>query len=899
MVMTSTPPPDPPPRNAVQRLADWLVDRSWPGIALVWLARRLATPWWAIGDAARVFWACRASLLAVIVGGGLIVFTDQARDIVISNVDPRRGWSEVVGMTAYAFLWAVVSWYWARVTLNYSFVLEPVAADEAQPPTFEEEWRDFWVDQVPRLIAFGAVVSFGWAFLNAAEVYQHAGDLDAARTFRRWFWMYLGGACVLYAVLWIRKPVLKGLIIGKPNRPPRVPPTSRARHLLAGRAHYDRLRDYLSNPLAASVLAISLIAPPCLAIAFALDPVGTSAIFGTAVNATLLGLAAMVPITSFLVLLSKRTRLPIFAGTIVWMVAATQWAGDNHDVRTLKDKPLALRPHVDAVFKAWWAANVDRQTGINVAVAPSVYTPPFIVVATAGGASRAGYWTTQVLGEIAEREAHFADRVFLISGVSGGSLGAVAFRSLVEAERRKPGGGAAKIPQASSMAAEFIKSDFLGPAMAAGLYVDLPLHAFPGLSPDDRAAALEKAWEAAWARTIKDKGRAPFAWDAGFVDTFAVPPAGADRDRVWPILALNGTSVEKGKRIVTSNVRFQTTPQGAREDLAGQVNRYDAFDILGRDIRISTAVTMSARFPVISPTGGMRDDKGVLWARITDGGLYENFGAVTADEVLRYVVERRADTQGVGGRPVQYPVWPMVILISSDPALDRLEPPGRQRVGAKPECAIVDAAQSEARRRARGLVPPPPPFKPDEPPLLAHPGNDWLECEKDASDAALVIVDPGLALYNGRVARGEAAATALYDRIIENKIIVRDRMEDAVRYAGGTIDEVKDRLGALGRRLRTDSEIDVFHFRQCKVAMRKGPTMSWHDSGDAWDVMNKMLGLDPGAGDPCGNRAEFVRLCVRLATVSGLEAQEAAAARCEKDWAPAAPPPAPLAGAPQ
>ncbi|HEX2891688.1 hypothetical protein, partial [Vineibacter terrae] len=113
MVMTPTPPPDPPRRNAVQRFADWLVDRSWPGIVLVWLARRLATPWWAICDAARVFWACRASLLAVVVGGGLIVLTDQARDIVISNVDPRRGWSELVGMTAYAFLWAVVSWYWA------------------------------------------------------------------------------------------------------------------------------------------------------------------------------------------------------------------------------------------------------------------------------------------------------------------------------------------------------------------------------------------------------------------------------------------------------------------------------------------------------------------------------------------------------------------------------------------------------------------------------------------------------------------------------------------------------------------------------------------------------------------------------------------------------------------
>ena len=53
----------------------------------------------------------------------------------------------------------------------------------------------------------------------------------------------------------------------------------------------------------------------------------------------------------------------------------------------------------------------------------------------------------RVLGEIAAREQHFTDRLFMISGVSGGSLGAMTFRSLVEAKRR---GGAAACATATT-----------------------------------------------------------------------------------------------------------------------------------------------------------------------------------------------------------------------------------------------------------------------------------------------------------------------------------------------------------------------------------------------------------------------------------------------------------------
>jgi hypothetical protein len=441
--------------------------------------------------------------------------------------------------------------------------------------------------------------------------------------------------------------------------------------------------------------------------------------------------------------------------------------------------------------------------------------------------------------------------------VSGGSLGATVFRSLVEVDRRNTtdGKGSPLLTDAARKGRDFVESDFLGPALAAGLYVDLPsssalpLLLSPHLRPDDRAAALEKAWEHAWATRIAQTAN-PFAWTSGFNSVFA-------GERPWPLLALNGTSVEKGKRIITSNARFWSKAGESRMNISGGINRYDTFEITQSDIPISTAVTMSARFPVVSPTGALRDGNGKVWTRITDGGLFENFGAFTADEVLRYLVSRVSEVQD--GR---YQTVPIAILISSDPSLDQLHL--RQdgvRNAATPDCPSV---------------------KDDKRPLpQKHPGNAWPECPKDAREDSRLLIDPVLALYDGRVARGEAAATALSDRIRDLRLIVRDRLTDP--------DKGKLDLSVVRARLGIDDHFDFFHFRQCRVDHVKGPTMSWHDSDAAWKVMRRMLGLDKnaqgGIEDPCGNQAEFFRLCVRLARITGRSPDDQAATdACANRW---------------
>lgn len=814
--------------------------------------------WWGLTTITRLLWAVRAILVSVVPGVLLIAGTDQARDMVIASGLPFEHDARIPFALA---CWAFVSWYWARITLLYTFVNpQPAEASSGQLA-----WWEFWSGQIPRLLGAACIASVAWTFHEAARLYAAAGD-EGGAAFETAQWIYLAAAVAFYVVVACRKWLMTALasLLGP-----------RASILVPDRVPMDEIR-MLHNPLSLLFLSLTFFLAPIAAVAVLRDAIGMSRGAGGAVPAVLFGLALIAPITSTLVILSARFRLPFFGVAVALLVVAPMFWSDNHDIRTCRD-PLGggrtrcvaegdTRPMLGEAFEKWWAVNNALTTPVLSTGPIRITAPPMIMVATAGGASRAAFWTSQVLGEIAAREDNFADRLFMISGVSGGSLGATTFRSLVEADRRRlnqPGSpGSTLLPKAAADARTVIESDFLGPTLATALYVDLPARAFAfALShewrPDDRAASLEKAWEEAWRRS--GAGTGLLDWTDGFYTTFG-------SRRPWPLLVLNGTSVETGKRIVTSNVTFWSGNASSSQNLSGGVNRYDTFYMTGSDIPISTAVTMSARFPIISPTGAVKDRNGKVWTRVVDGGLFENFGAATADEVLRYLVLRRADVQRGEHQTV-----PIAILISSDPSLDPLDLRlDGDRNRATPDCA--------------------PTAEEDLPMPRPHIGNGALECPVDVGRSAQLIVDPALALYNGRVARGVAAATAFEDRILETRAAVRTRLLQSMADVENTDADSPALFDRLQARLGLDDHIDFFHFRQCRVEGSRGPTMSWHDSKEAWEAMGAMLGLTRGAdgayGDPCGNQAEFFRLCVRLARLTGEAADDHTASdACEaKGW---------------
>ncbi len=262
---------------------------------------------------------------------------------------------------------------------------------------------------------------------------------------------------------------------------------------------------------------------------------------------------------------------------------------------------------------------------------------PLYIVATEGGGIRAAYWTAIVLGALQDSNPNFAPHLFAISGVSGGSLGAVVFDALLA----EPARGSLQ-----ENAHKILGQDFLSPALASMLYPDLVQRFIPfPIAYFDRGRSLEMGWEKAWRNTM---GNNRFA--GSFVDLWK-PGL-----REWmPALFLNGTSVERGNRIITSNLRvtdsFFDVDDAAMKLTSQRLGATEA----ACHIPLSTAAHMSARFTFVSPAGRFPDG-----THIVDGGYFENSAATTAYEVVTRIKEWCA-VKNIGNVDVK------VIMISNNP----------------------------------------------------------------------------------------------------------------------------------------------------------------------------------------------------------------------------------------
>lgn len=265
---------------------------------------------------------------------------------------------------------------------------------------------------------------------------------------------------------------------------------------------------------------------------------------------------------------------------------------------------------------------------------------PMLIVATAGGGIRAAYWTATVLDTLDKKlkaSGGVRPYLFAISGVSGGSVGATAFAAALMDRDAK---ACDPRTDACLKATSFLGDDFFAPTLAAWIFKDTLASVLP-FQVEDRQAALERGFE----RASNDILAKPFL---SFLNPAPKFEANPPRSTWRPILLLNATHEETGKRIIASQVQIE-------RDVF--VDAYDELDVLHRDLRASTAALNSARFTYVSPAGNLGDGKGSL----IDGGYYENFGALTALEIA-------AAARGHLGDKVKV----VMLLITSDPALGKI-----------------------------------------------------------------------------------------------------------------------------------------------------------------------------------------------------------------------------------
>jgi hypothetical protein len=595
--------------------------------------------WWR--DLVYVLKPCRFSVFVVVFGGALLLAVPQGREMTVRLA--ADGWMHEVWFCAAVAAWAFQSWYWARFILDATFGTDRdklTAAVSRRPARIR-----FLVDHLPRVIAFIAYAVAGAAALLTGNVVVAV--------------VLLALGIAFYFAL-VRRRDLTGtvarLLGGAAGRWLERSP--------AGERSYTGLA-----PLSKAVFWISF-ASSALWFGWAcVDPVGMGWAIGAS-GAAFIGFASIVPVGSMAVYAARsggvtrvadegdrvndpRVGYPVVTLFIAAALVFSLWV-DNHGVRAI-DGAAPHQPVAPAsAVESWFQASGQAGSGKPVDV---------VVVATAGGGIRAAYWTATVLGALQDCAPLFRKKLLAISGVSGGSLGATTFVTLLAQDA--PKGAPAVCPAAAEAASwvpgpyesagqKVLSQDFLAPAVSALLFPDLMQRFVPVSVLPDRAAALEKGWEQAWQRAGYD----PRIWsERSFDDLWSGTPL--------PALLLNGTSVETGKRIITSNLKID--PAVFRDSL----DFFDLFGPAGQAIRPSTAAHNSARFTYVSPAGRVNRD-----ARVVDGGYHENFGAKTAGELLAAAMAQ------IGAANVR----PIVVLISNDPNIRSGEMPATSVPAPCPTC---------------------------------------------------------------------------------------------------------------------------------------------------------------------------------------------------------------------
>ncbi len=317
------------------------------------------------------------------------------------------------------------------------------------------------------------------------------------------------------------------------------------------------------------------------------------------------------------------------------------------------------------------APTIETLADQLAASAPGDMVTPLFVVASSGGGVRAAYWTLlaenclfggpasspKPLGVCAQPASW--KRVAMASGISGGSVGLAMYDAATR--------------DAATVDPEYAFRDgFLDPTFAAMLYRDgvNTVLRTDGALFEDRAAVLERSFEA----------RVPSVAHGLF--------ASRTVSDLTPVVLLNSASLADGCRVNVSVLDLASTDdtQTAGKALNGcrDLPRTDHVDTSperplastrdvadfvcdGEDLRFSTAALLSARFPVVSPTGALSacstDNTRDAHVFTGDGGYVDSSAASPLVETLPALI--RETEERLTTKKADSCVQPVVLQIDN------------------------------------------------------------------------------------------------------------------------------------------------------------------------------------------------------------------------------------------
>jgi hypothetical protein len=433
--------------------------------------------------------------------------------------------------------------------------------------------------------------------------------------------------------------------------------------------------------IAVSVLTLTLFTVDAVGVGRFLGPIWILAL--TASSAVVYGTAS--------IWFSRKFRIPVLTFMIALVVMFSFW-NDSHFVRVEPNTSKPDRPSIETALQDW-AKDL-----------PDTGDAPVVLVAGAGGGLRAAYWTAMSLAVLEDQIPGFGRHTFAFSGVSGGSLGGALYAALLR-DASNPavpcvGGGAERpLPGSDGLYAtcvrEFMRGDHLSPVLGKLIGPDFLLGLLPlPWRPFDRSEALEGSWEQSYRELAGHNNT--------LAEGFASLPRAPTSSTAVPLLFLNATHVETGRRYIASMATYRDSVTGRDED-SQFPDSGDVHNTLKVDLPLSVAIHNSARFTYISPAGHLDRQDGTELGHLVDGGYFENSGLATLREIYDVVTSTNA-----AGRSIKV----FVLYLCNDPhtcgdrqggavksgAVDELLSPVRALLNTR------DARGSLSRAALKGLA---------------------------------------------------------------------------------------------------------------------------------------------------------------------------------------------------
>lgn len=649
------------------------------------LQRRLVR-WWEIARTqVRALHPVRFDLLLGI-GALLGLLTGQGQDILLqlvqgnSPVDVR--WWFLVACAGFG-VWI---WWHARVVYQLDFGENPITR-----PT-EARWLKLWL---PRLLGTsvaalpaGMALALAWGEPTSTALLIVSIAVLAALVFRR---------AVLRHASW--REVLTGATSEGTKQSIAIDVSGlSAREIVV--VLWKQQTGFVVT------WGLLLAASPIMLVVVA---VGGGDLGWSPGTVVMIGLALISAIGSAIALASDTWKLPLVRIVVLWMVISGLLIPSG----TL---PPAVSPDLDGVvvrqpgglrdvLSQWHdqvthgaaapETTIEHAPGAADASADEPSRPqgkdrgasevertPLVLASASGGGIRAAYWTATVLAELGCLSPdRFERHLFAASGVSGGSLGLVAYRLALDGEAAAAGAalgcgtdavgvGRQDVPRVAKLQAA-LGRDLLSSALAAMLFQDLAGRALPILGRGQRGEALERAWHRAF-DTVPAADASRHLHDGRRAHRGATPP----------FLLLNATELGGGRRLILHDLPLQDSMGFG--DIFTQA--LDGQCLLPRASLVQAA-HHSARFPYLSPVGvlGVRDPDAtkpvcgvppeVFPLRFGDGGYFDNSGMTTTIELLA-ALQRAAAANNVhvSAAPAEQvhavPIRPVLLSIENDPNSD-------------------------------------------------------------------------------------------------------------------------------------------------------------------------------------------------------------------------------------